>query len=92
MHLIEVSMVRKYHNHKLQTNPPHREEEPQDIHNNKTPKRQQKQSNQLSLLHQDNCKTRKGKVIHTKTKTNTEPPQTVGGTYNNKSMTTEPRP
>ena len=37
-------MVKKYHNHKLQTNPWHREEEP---HNNQeTPGRQTKQSNQ----------------------------------------------
>ena len=44
-------MIRKYHNHALQTNPRHREEEP---HNNyKTTGRQIKQSNRLSLSHQD---------------------------------------
>ena len=49
-------MIRKYHNHKQQTNPWHREEEP---HNHQeTIGRQTKQSNQLSLPHQDNCKTR----------------------------------
>ena len=42
-----VSMIRKYHNHKLQTNPWHREEEPHNNH--ETPGRQIKQSNQLSL-------------------------------------------
>ena len=31
-------MIRKYHNHKLQTNPRHREEELQDIYTNKTSK------------------------------------------------------
>ena len=41
-----VSMIRKYHNHKLQTNLWHREEEPHNDH--KTPGRQTKQSNQLS--------------------------------------------
>ena len=41
-------MIRKYHNHKLQTNQWHREEE---AHNHK-------QSNQLSFPHQDDCKTR----------------------------------
>ena len=47
----------KYHYHKLQTNPWQREEEP---HNNHvTPGRQTKQSNQLSLTRQDDCKTRK---------------------------------
>ena len=47
-------MIRKYHNHKLQTNPWHREEEPHNHH--ETPGRQTKQSNQLSLPHQDDAK------------------------------------
>ena len=45
-------MIRKYHNHKQQTNPQLREEEIQDIYSNKTSKRQYKQSNQLSLPRQ----------------------------------------
>ena len=44
-------MIRKYHDHKPQTNPRRREEEPHNHH--KTPGRQTKQSNQLSLPHQD---------------------------------------
>ena len=44
-------MIRKYHNHKLQTTPWHREEEP--LYHHETPGRQIKQSNQLSLPHQD---------------------------------------
>ena len=40
-------MIRKYHNHKLQTTPWHREEEP--LYQHETPVRQIKQSNQLSL-------------------------------------------
>ena len=44
-------MIRKYHNHKPQTTPWHREEEPLNHH--ETPGRQIKQSNQLSLPHQD---------------------------------------
>ena len=36
----EVSMIRKYHNHRLNTNPQHREEELQDSYSNKTSKRQ----------------------------------------------------
>ena len=51
-----VSMIRKYHNHKPQTNPWHREEESHNHH--ETLGRQTKQSSQLSLPHQDNCKTR----------------------------------
>ena len=42
--------------HKLQTTPWHREEEPLNHHD--TPGRQIKQSNQLSLPHQDDCNTR----------------------------------
>ena len=44
-------MIKKYHNHKLQTNRWHREEEPNNKH--ETPGRQTEQSNQLSLPHQD---------------------------------------
>ena len=43
-----VSMIRKYHNHKLQTTPWHCEEELPNHH--ETPGRQIKQSNQLSLF------------------------------------------
>ena len=59
-------MVRKKHNHKLQTNLWHHEDEP---HNNlNSPGGQAKQSNQLSLPHQDDCNTRNGhKVTHSKT-------------------------
>ena len=49
-------MIRKYHNHKLQTTPWHREEEPHNNH--ETSGRQTKQTNQLSLSHRDDCKTR----------------------------------
>ena len=56
-------MIRKYHNHKLQTNPWHREEEPHNNH--ETPGRQTKQSNKLSLPHQDDCKTRRNIEKHT---------------------------
>ena len=51
-----MRMIRKYHNHKPQTTPWHREEEPLNHH--ETPGRQIKQSNQLSLPHQDDCNTR----------------------------------
>ena len=49
-------MKRKYHNHKLQTNSWHREEE--SYTNHETPARQTKQMTQLSLSHQVDCKTR----------------------------------
>ena len=46
-------MIKKNHNHTLQTNPQHFEEEPQNTDSHKTPGRQLKQSNQLSFLHHD---------------------------------------
>ena len=45
-----------YYNHKLETNPWPCEEEPPNNH--ETSGRQTKQSNQLSLPHQDDCKSR----------------------------------
>ena len=61
-------MIRKYHNHKPQTTPWHREEKPLNQH--ETPGRQSKQSNQLSLPHQDDCNTRMGiKQLTTKHRT-----------------------
>ena len=53
-----VSLIRINHNHKPQTYPWHCKKEPNNHH--KTPGRQSKQSNQLSLPHQDDCKTRMG--------------------------------
>ena len=50
----KVSMIRKYHSHKLQTNSLHREKESHNNH--ETPARQTKQSNHFSLPHQDDCK------------------------------------
>ena len=52
-------MVRKYHNHTLQTDPRLHEEEPQSNNSHKTSGRQLKQNSQLSLPRQDDCKTRK---------------------------------
>ena len=64
-------MIRKYHNHKLQTNPWHSEEEPHNNH--ETPGIQTKQSIQLSPPHQDDCKTRRDtKKRTTKQRTMTE--------------------
>ena len=50
-----MSMIKKYHNLTPQTNPSHREKEPHDTDCNKTVK----QSNQLSLPQQVDCKTRR---------------------------------
>ena len=53
--VFKVSMIRKYHNHNLKTNPWHGEEEP---HNNHETPGGQKKSNQLSLPYQENGKTK----------------------------------
>ena len=66
-------MIRKYHNHKPQTTPWHRKEEPLNHH--ETPGSQIKQSNQLSLPHQDDCNTRMDKVTYNKTQNNYRLPQ-----------------
>ena len=82
-------MIRNHHYHKLQTNPWHREEEPPNIH--ETPGRQTKPSNQLSLPHQDDCKTRIDIIVtHNKTERLQNP--TMGVTINNESTTAEPSP
>ena len=86
-------MIRKYHNHKPQTKPRHREEEPHNNH--ETPGRQTKQSIQLSLPlslpHQDNCKTRMDTKQRT-TKHKKIQTITMGLPITKKSTTTEPPP
>ena len=60
--------------------------------NHETPGRQTKQSNQLSLPHQDDCKTRRDIKKRTKNIEQLQNP-TKGVTINNKSTTTtEPPP
>ena len=54
-------MIRKYHNHKPQTTLWHREEE--TLNHQDTPGRHIKQSNHLSLSHQDDCNTTKHRTI-----------------------------
>ena len=82
-------MIRKYHNHKLQTTPWHGEEEPLNHH--ETPGRQIKQSNQLlfpikmiAIL----------EWTQSNIQQNIEQSQTptIGATINKKSTATEPPP
>ena len=84
-------MIRKYHNHKPQTAPWHREEEPLNYH--ETPGRQIKQSNQLSLPHQDDCNSRMD-VNESNVQQNIEQLRTpvMGVTIDKKSTTIEPPP
>ena len=82
-------MIRKYHNHKQQTNQWHLEEEP---HNHQdTTGRQTKQTNQLSLPHQDDCKTKMDIKQHT-TKHRTITDAHIGSSDKQKSTTTEQPP
>ena len=66
-------MIREYHNHKLQTNPWHREEEPHNNH--EMAGRQTKRSHQFSLPHPDERlqTPTMGVTINNKS-TTTEPP------------------
>ena len=82
-------MIRKYHNHKPQTTPWHREEELLNHH--ETTGRQIKQSNQLSLPHQDDCNTRMYIKNVQQNKGQLQTPK-MGVTINKKSTTTEPPP
>ena len=59
-------MIRKYHNHTSQTTLWHRKEEPLNHH--ETPGRQIKQSNQLSLPHQDGYNIRTDRIKQSTTK------------------------
>ena len=80
-------MARKYNNHKLQTDPRHREKEPHNNH--ETSGRQTKQSNQLSLPHQDDCKL-EGTYSNVQQNIDQLQTPTMGVTINNKTTTTEP--
>ena len=73
----------------MQTNPWHREEEPHNNH--ETPGRQTKQSIQLFLPHQDDCKTR-GTLSNVQHNIEQLQTPTMGVTINNKSTKTEPPP
>ena len=83
-------MIRKYHNHKQQTNHGRCEEEP---HNHqKTTGRQTKQSNQLSFSHQDDCKTRMDMKYNVQQNIEQLQTREKGVTINKKSTTTEQPP
>ena len=90
-------MIRKYNNHKLQTNPWHRKEEPHNNH--ETPGRQTKPSNQLSLPIKDDCKTRIDiKQRTTKHRTNTysyngsNNKQRINNCYRTTALGQQPKP
>ena len=83
-------MIGKYHNHKLQTNPWHREEEPHN--NDETPGRQTKQSNQLSLFPIKMIAKLEWAQNNVQEKIEQLQTPTMGVTINNKSTTTKPPP
>ena len=80
--------IRKYHNQKLQTNPWHREEEPQDKH--ETPGRQSKATSSLFPIEM----IAKLEWTQSNAQQNIEQLQnpTIGVTIINESTTTEPPP
>ena len=82
-------MIRKYYNHKLQKSLWHREEEPHNNH--ETPRRQTKQSKQLSHPEMNIAKL---EWTQSNTEQNIEQLQnpTMGETIHNESTTIEPPP
>ena len=73
-------MIRKYHNHTLQTNPWHREEEPQNIYSNNTYVRQYSKATNFLFLFKMIAKLGWTQSNAYKTKINRELPQTMGST------------
>ena len=68
-------MTRKWHSHTLQTNPPHREEETQNINSHITVRRQLKASNQPFLSQRYDWKTRTLSIeLHNKRRTKLKTP------------------
>ena len=82
-------MIRKYHNYRPQTNPWHREEQPQNTNRRKTVKAS---NHALSSSIRWLQNKKEHSVMHKKQAPNTEPPQSNGGKLNNESTTTEPPP
>ena len=80
-------MIRKYLNHTLQATLRHHEEEAQN--SNKTQGRQINYSDQPSLLHQDDYKTRKDTKQCTAKHEETRNP-IIGATTSNESPTAKP--
>ena len=80
-------MIRKYHNHQLQTDLWHREGEPHNNH--ETPGRQTKQINQLPLPHRDDCKTRMDTKLRTTKQNNYKIPQWERQLTNQQQQTTD---
>ena len=74
-------MARKYHNHTLQTNPLHREEETHSTNSPMPLKQFLSNHLSLSLPQRDDCKTRNdAKYYTTKQGPNTKIKQTIGAT------------
>ena len=85
-----MTIIRKDHDHKLQTKPWYREEEP---HNNReTPGRHTKHNNQLSLPHRDDCKAVEWTQSNTQQNIEQLQNPVMGVTINNESTTADPPP
>ena len=88
---ITMYLISKFHNHKLQTNPRHREEEPQN--NNKTSRRRSKHGKATSSVFPIKM-IAKLERTQSNTQQNMEQTQntTMGATINKESTTTKPPP
>ena len=80
----QLSMIMKYHNHTLQTNPWRHEEERQNTDCHMTSGRQLKQRSRFSLSIKMIAKLDGHKVLYNKTRTEHRALQTMGVTINKK--------
>ena len=87
----QVSMIRKYHNNTLQTNPRHHEEEPQNNNNHKTPGRQTSKATSSLFPIKMIAKLESTHSNAQQTKEQTQSP-TMGAIVNNECTTTEMPP
>ena len=85
-----MTIIRKYHNHKLQTDLWYREEDPHNNH--ETTGRHTKQNNQLSLSHRDDCKAVEWTQSNAQQNIEQLQNPVMRETINNESTTADPPP
>ena len=85
-----MSMIRKYHNHILHTNPRHRKEESQKNTVTKNLKDNKSKATSSLFIVKIIARLERTQRNEYQNKHQHRTPQTTGGTYNNRSTTTEP--
>ena len=88
----QVTMIRKHHDHTLQTNPLHREEATQTPTTTRHQKDNQSKATSFLFLIKIIATLEGHRILKNKTKTKLRTPQKIGTTINNESTTSEPPP